>query len=124
MQPRRLTNPDLERARQVQRTPTLPSSKKSGRVQDSYTAYNDFGWDKIEEYLKSKWPNWNFNATMFNAKWVFEVPESLTEVDRRELRKRRDATKRTRRPSVSPERAPEREREAEQEQQQDPASTS
>jgi hypothetical protein len=44
-----------------QRRPTLPSEKKSGRVQDKYPAYNDFPWAKIEEYLKTKCPpEWDF----------------------------------------------------------------
>jgi hypothetical protein len=57
----RPTDPALERARQAQRVPTLPSGKKTTRVQDTYTVYDDFPWAKIEEYLQTRWPKWNFN---------------------------------------------------------------
>lgn len=100
---RRAADPELERARQAQRKPELPSAKWSGRVQETFTAYDDFGWDKIEEYLKTKWPNWDFKPRVFNGNWLFEVPERLTEGEKRELRKRRDVSGRTRSPSVSPE---------------------
>lgn len=99
----RPADPALEQARAAQRRPTLPSAKRSDRVQDTYTVYDDFPWQKIEEFLKTKWPKWDFKPKRFNDKWVFEVPEELTEGDRRELRNRRDAPNRTRRPSVSPE---------------------
>ncbi|CAG5188073.1 uncharacterized protein ALTATR162_LOCUS11861 [Alternaria atra] len=103
MRRQRPADPALEQARQAQRRPTLPSQKKSDRVQDTYAVYDDFPWEKIEEFLKTKWPRWDFKPSRFNDKWVFEVPEKLTEGDRRELRNRRDAPKRTQRPSVSPE---------------------
>jgi hypothetical protein len=63
---RRPTDPALERARQAQRVPTLPSGKKTGRVQEKYTAYDDFSWAKIEKYLKTLWPNWKD----FNPRYV------------------------------------------------------
>ncbi|CAN9388038.1 unnamed protein product [Alternaria alternata] len=100
----RPANPALAQARAARRVPTVPSAKRSARVQDTYPAYDDFPWEKIEEYLKTICPpGWDFKPSRFNDKWVFEVPETLTEGDRRQLRQRRDAPNRTQRPSVSPE---------------------
>ncbi|XP_014559934.1 hypothetical protein COCVIDRAFT_34947 [Bipolaris victoriae FI3] len=101
--PRRIADLALERTRQSRRRPLLPSTRAQGPVQDTYTAYDDFGWDQIEEYLRSKWPVWNFKPMKYNGNWLFEVPERLNECDRRELRRRRDAPKRTRRATTSPE---------------------
>ena len=56
----RPADPALEQARAAQRRPTLPSAKRSDRVQDTYTVYDDFPWQKIEEFLKTKWPKWDF----------------------------------------------------------------
>ncbi|KAL1793593.1 hypothetical protein ACET3X_008575 [Alternaria dauci] len=99
----RPADPALAQARAAQRKPTVPSTRRSSRVQDTYPAYDDFPWDKIEDFLKAKWPKWDFKPNRFNDKWVFEVPEKLTEGDRRALRNMRDAPNRTQRPSVSPE---------------------
>jgi hypothetical protein len=60
---RRPTDPALERARAARRRPTMPHEVSPGRVQERYPAYN-FPWEKIEAYLRQKWPNWsNFNPT-------------------------------------------------------------
>lgn len=67
---RRAADPELERARQAQRKPRLPSAKWSGRVQETFTAYDDFGWDKIEEYLKTKWPDWDFKPRVVCCVWT------------------------------------------------------
>ncbi|PVI05813.1 hypothetical protein DM02DRAFT_610495 [Periconia macrospinosa] len=60
---RQHTNKKLQSASEAQRRPTFPSEVSTGRVQDKFPAYEDFPWEKIEEYFKTKWPNWdNFNA--------------------------------------------------------------
>ena len=63
MRRQRPADPALEQARQAQRRPTLPSQKKSDRVQDTYAVYDDFPWEKIEEFLKTKWPRWDFKPS-------------------------------------------------------------
>jgi hypothetical protein len=55
---RRPTDPALERDRNAKRRPTLPFEGKRGKIQDKFPAYDDFGWDKIEKFLKQKWPAW------------------------------------------------------------------
>lgn len=101
---RKFTNSSLQDASEAQRRPTFPSEVSTGRVQDRYPAYQDFPWEKIEEYLKKKWPNWDdFNAKhvslcsccVWQARqikhthqprwqvgdsWEFEIPELLNEV--------------------------------------------
>jgi hypothetical protein len=56
----RRADPALERAREAERRPTIPSGRRGDRIQDTYTVYDDFPWAKIEEFLKAKWPGWNF----------------------------------------------------------------
>ncbi|RYN24085.1 hypothetical protein AA0113_g7914 [Alternaria arborescens] len=88
------------RARRTTRRVTLPNEKNTGRVQERYAAYRDFPWEKIEEFLRRKWPHWkDFKPEKVNDNWQFEVPEKLTEGDRRQLTNLRNAPKRTRRPS-------------------------
>jgi hypothetical protein len=59
----RPADPALKQARAAQGRPKLPSAKKSDRIQDTYPAYDDFPWNKIEEYLKGICPlDWKFNA--------------------------------------------------------------
>ncbi|KAI4941153.1 hypothetical protein J4E91_010944 [Alternaria rosae] len=69
----------LEQARKAQRRPTLPSASRGERIQETYTAYDDFPWEKIEDFLRGKWSDWDFKRKRFNDKWVFEVPEKLTD---------------------------------------------
>ncbi|KAI4941768.1 hypothetical protein J4E86_010279 [Alternaria arbusti] len=76
----RPADPALKEAREAQRRPTLPSASRGERIQETYTAYDDFPWEKIEEFLRVKWSKWDFKPQRFNDKWVFEVPEELTEV--------------------------------------------
>jgi hypothetical protein len=54
-----MADPALKRAREAERRPTIPSGKRGNRIQDTYTAYN-FPWPEIEEFLKAKWPGWDF----------------------------------------------------------------
>jgi hypothetical protein len=61
---RRPTDPELRRARDVFRRPSLPSEQRGDRVQDKFASYDDFPWEQIEEFLKQKWPAWtSFNPT-------------------------------------------------------------
>lgn len=65
---RRTTNSSLQSASEAKRRPTFPHEVSTGRVQDRYPAYNDFPWEKIEEYLMKK-PGWG-TWTDFNARHV------------------------------------------------------
>jgi len=58
---RRPTNPALERAKKALRRPSLPSDRKEGQILDRFPAYVDYPWEKIEEFLRGKWPAWDFN---------------------------------------------------------------
>jgi len=54
--------PAPERVRRTTRRPTLPTERNTGRVQDRYSAYDDFPWESIQGFLRTKWPYWeNFN---------------------------------------------------------------
>jgi hypothetical protein len=71
---RRPTDPALERARAAKRRPTLPSEVSPGRVQERYPAYDDFPWEKIETFLKRRWPTWtNFNPTKAREAILCEI---------------------------------------------------
>jgi hypothetical protein len=69
---RRPADPALEQARAAQRVPTVPSAKRSARVQDTYPAYDDLPWEKIEEFLKAKWPRWDFKPSRVRCASISE----------------------------------------------------
>ena len=71
---RRKADPALEQAREAQRRPTLPSAKKGGRVQDTYAVYDEFPWPKIEEFLRGKWPDWEFNPKRVRRVFIQQIP--------------------------------------------------
>ncbi|KAI4618653.1 hypothetical protein J4E80_005255 [Alternaria sp. BMP 0032] len=74
--------PAPERVRRTTRRPTLPPEKNTGRVQDKYSAYDDFAWEEIEKFLRTKWPQWkDFNPRKFNDNWQFEIPVKLTDLN-------------------------------------------
>ncbi|KAG9195928.1 hypothetical protein G6011_01049 [Alternaria panax] len=103
----RTADPALKQARTAQGRPILPSAKRSDRIQDTYPAYDDFPWSEIEEYLKDICPpGWKFKEKRSHDKWLFELPQELTETDRTALRNKRDASGLSRGPSVSPEPEP------------------
>ena len=102
---RAATNSSLEaEAKARTRTQTLPYEVSTGRVQDRFPAYEDFRWEKIEAFLKGKWPHWTdfkeahvssaplartaqlstelLTIMQVGDSWVFEIPEKLNEVSR------------------------------------------
>jgi hypothetical protein len=43
----------------IRRATTLPYEARPNKVQDKFPAYENFPWEKIEIFLKKKWPQWN-----------------------------------------------------------------
>lgn len=91
----------IERGRTAHRTPPVPqrASPTPGIFLEKFSAYDDFPWRTIEQFLKKKWPHWDkfrptrvrdctLNVrsgadaliTQSGVHWHFEVPERLTEV--------------------------------------------
>ena len=69
---RRSNGTVLERARTLQRRPTLPSAKKGERVQDTFPTYEDFPWAKIEEFLGQKFPHWDFRPMRVRRVFILQ----------------------------------------------------
>lgn len=69
---RRPADAALEQARKAQRRPTLPSASRGERIQDTYTAYDDFPWEEIEEYLRGKWPDWDFKRKRVRRVFILQ----------------------------------------------------
>ncbi|KIW33354.1 uncharacterized protein PV07_00211 [Cladophialophora immunda] len=110
--PRRLTQPFHQQSKK-----TEPKYKL---YRESYGVYSGMTWDKLKGYLEQKFPQSKYPGLEFNEDcaldhWIFEVPEPLTDEDKRELRRLRDkptapgstqqapATSQEKRRSVSPE---------------------
>lgn len=57
------TNTSMKSESEARRRHTLPQESTGKPVQDRYPAYENFPWEKVEEYLKTRWPTWtNYNA--------------------------------------------------------------
>ncbi|OAG42926.1 hypothetical protein AYO21_02877 [Fonsecaea monophora] len=62
---------------------------------ERYGVYNGMTWEKLKGYLErrfpqSEYPGLKFNEERVGDKWVFDVPEPLNDVDKKELQRLRD----------------------------------